>query len=52
METKEMESGGIEMNTEITEGICNICEKPIYPGEARLTTLLYGLIHWSCFEDE
>lgn len=39
-------------NTEATDGTCGICNAPVYPGEARLTTLEYGLSHWECYEND
>lgn len=39
-------------NTEAIEGHCSICDIDIYPGEARMTTLEHGTVHWECYEDD
>jgi len=31
---------------------CFLCHEPIIDDEPRLHTLLYGLVHWDCYEDE
>jgi len=34
------------------EGHCEICDEDILTGEARLSTLVYGTVHWECYQDE
>lgn len=39
-------------NTEDIDGTCELCNSTIYPGDARITTLLYNTVHWECYENE
>lgn len=30
---------------------CFICNEPVNEGEPQVHTILYGLIHWDCWEE-